>query len=161
MGFADDGALCFRVFDPETLVELAQPKINQAVEWGANNHLTFSVDKTTAVFFSRQKKFHSEVLPRIKKLTIKGVEIKPSSSMTYLGVVLDQKLNWSLHIEEKKCPKPKKFFTWSNLLLTIFGVLTLKGSINKSSYPDWHMVVWSGAILWQTVKFPNSSQWKG
>ena len=43
------------------------PKINQAVEWGANNGLTFSVDKTTAVFFSRQKKFHSEVLPRIKK----------------------------------------------------------------------------------------------
>ena len=67
VGFADDGALCFRGFDPETLVELAQPKINQAVEWGANNGLTFSVDKTTAVFFSRQKKFHSEVLPRIKK----------------------------------------------------------------------------------------------
>ena len=107
VGFADDGALCFRGFDPETLVELAQPKINQAVEWGANNGLTFSVDKTTAVFFSRQKKFHSEVLPRIKKLTINGVEIKPSSSMTYLGVVLDQKLNWSLHIE-KKVSKAKK-----------------------------------------------------
>ena len=74
---------------------------------GANNCLTFSVDKTTAVFFSRQKKFHSEVLPRIKKLTINGVEIKPSSSMTYLGVVLDQKLNWSLHIE-KKVSKAKK-----------------------------------------------------
>ena len=107
MGFADDGALCFRGFDPETLVELAQPKIYQAVEWGANNGL--SVDKTTAVFFSRQKKNHSEVLPRIKKLTINGVEIKPSSSMTYLGVVLDQKLNWSLNIE-KKCPKPNNFF---------------------------------------------------
>ena len=50
-GLADDGALCFRGFDPETLVELAQPKINQAVEWGANNGLTFSVDKTTALFF--------------------------------------------------------------------------------------------------------------
>ena len=36
VGFVlDDGALCFRGFDPETLVELAQPKINQAVEWGA------------------------------------------------------------------------------------------------------------------------------
>ena len=51
MGFADDGALCFRGIDPETLVEIAQPKINAAVEWGAKNGLTFSVDKTTAVFF--------------------------------------------------------------------------------------------------------------
>ena len=108
VGFADDGALCFRGIDPGTLVEIAQPKINQAVEWGANNGLTFSVDKTTAVFFSRQKKFHSHVLPRIKKLTINGAEIKPSSSMTYLGVILDQKLNWSLHIDNK-VGKAKKF----------------------------------------------------
>ena len=109
MGFADDGALCFRGIDPETLVEIAQPKINAAVDWGAQNGLTFSVDKTTAVFFSRQLKFHSEVLPRIKKnLTINGVEITPSSSMTYLGIVLDQKLSWTLHIEEKKVSKAKK-----------------------------------------------------
>ena len=66
VGFADDGALCFRGIDPETLVDIAQPKINTAVEWGAQNGLTFSVDKTTVVFFSRQQKFHSEVLPRIK-----------------------------------------------------------------------------------------------
>ena len=82
MGFADDGALCFRGIDPETLVEIAQPKINAAVDWGAQNGLTFSVDKTTAVFFSRQQKFHNEVLPRIKKVIINGVEITPSSSMT-------------------------------------------------------------------------------
>ena len=30
-----------------------------------------------------------------------GVEIKPSSSMTYLGVILDQKLNWCSHINTK------------------------------------------------------------
>ena len=30
-----------------------------------------------------------------------GVEINPSSSMTYLGIILDQKLNWSLHIKTK------------------------------------------------------------
>ena len=108
VGFADDGALCFRGIDPETLVEIAQPKINQAVEWGAKNGLSFSVDKTTAVFFSRQRKFHSHVLPKLKKLTINGVDINPSPSMTYLGVILDQKLNWSLHIDNKVA-KAKKF----------------------------------------------------
>ena len=108
VGFADDGALCFRGIDPETLVEIAQPKINAAVDWGAQNGLTFSVDKTTAVFFSRQQKFHSEVLPRIKKLTINGVEITPSSSMTYLGIVLDQKLSWTLHIEKKVLQSQEK-----------------------------------------------------
>ena len=70
VGFADDGALCFRGIDPETLVEIAQPKINQAVEWGAKNGLSFSVDKTTAVFFSRQKKFQSYP-PKIKKINHK------------------------------------------------------------------------------------------
>ena len=67
VGFADDGALCFRGICPDTLVEIAQPKINMAVEWGAQNGLSFSVDKTTVVFFSRQHKFYSEVLPRVKK----------------------------------------------------------------------------------------------
>ena len=102
VGFADDGALCFRGIDPETLVEISQPKMNAAVEWGAQNGLTFSVDKTTVVFFSRQHKFHSEVLPRVKKkLSINGIDINPSSSMTYLGIVLDQKLSWTLHLEKK------------------------------------------------------------
>ena len=37
VGFADDGALCFRGICPHTLVEIAQPFINKAVEWGAQN----------------------------------------------------------------------------------------------------------------------------
>ena len=47
VGFADDGALCFRGIDPNTLVDNAQIKLNQAIEWGAQNGLTFSADKTT------------------------------------------------------------------------------------------------------------------
>ena len=89
VGFADDEALCFRGCDPETLVNIFQPKIDKTVGWGAQNGLTFSVDKTTVVFFSRQQKFHNEVLPRLKKLKNNGVEINPSNSMTYLGIVLD------------------------------------------------------------------------
>ena len=122
VGFADDGALCFRGIDPETLVEIAQPKINQAVAWGARNGLSFSVDKTTAVFFSRQRKFHSHVLPKLKKLTINGVEINPSPSMTYLGVILDQKLNWSQHIDNKVAKAKKILHLIKPALHHIWGL---------------------------------------
>ena len=141
MGFADDGALCFRGCDPETLVDIAQPKIDKAVEWGAQNGLTFSVDKTIVVFFSRQHKFHNEFLPRLKKLKLTLL-----MGLTYLGIVLDLKLAWTSHIV-KRCLDPTSFYIWSNLQSTIFMVLTLKGcsgSTNRSSCLDWHMGVMFG-----------------
>ena len=79
----------------------AQYKLNQAMEWGAQNGLTFCADKTTVVFFTRKYNFVKKVLPKVKKIKINGVEINPSTSMTYLGIKLDHKLNWSLHIKTK------------------------------------------------------------
>ena len=101
VGFADDGALCFRGIDPNTLVDNAQIKLNQAMEWGAQNGLSFSADKTTVVLFSRRYNIFTKVLPKVKQIKMHGVEIKPSSSMTYLGIILDQKLNWKLHVKTK------------------------------------------------------------
>ena len=76
---------------------------------GAQNGLSFSSDKTTVVFFSRKYNFFTKVLPKVrKKIKMAGVEIKPSTSMTYLGIILDQKLNWSLHIKTK-VSKPINF----------------------------------------------------
>ena len=70
VGFVDDGALCFRCFCAETLIDMAQTKINMAVEWGAQNGLSFSEDKTTVVLFSRQQKFHTEVLKNLKSMVL-------------------------------------------------------------------------------------------
>ena len=101
VGFADDGALSFMGIDPNTMVANAQTSLNLAIEWGAQNGLTFCPKKTTVVFFSRKYNFHKKVLPKVKKIKMGGVEIKPSQSMTYLGVILDQKLTWCLHINTK------------------------------------------------------------
>ena len=52
--------------------------------------------KTTVVFFTRKYNFHKKVLPKVNQIKMGGVEIKP-----YLGIILDQQLNWSLHIKTK------------------------------------------------------------
>ena len=84
-GFCNDGALCFRGIDPNTLVDNAQLKLNQAIEWGAQNDLSFSADNTTVVFFSRKYNSFTKVLPKVKKFKMAGVEINPSTCMTYLS----------------------------------------------------------------------------
>ena len=101
VGFADDGALCFMGIDPNTMVANAQKHLNLAIEWGAQNGLSFCKKKTTVVFFTRKYNFHKKVLPKVNQIKMGGVEIKPSDNMIYLGIILDLKLNWSLHIKTK------------------------------------------------------------
>ena len=59
---------------------------------GAQNGLSFCPKKNTVVFFTRKYNFHKKVLPKVKKIKMGGVEIIPSQSMTYLGVILDTPL---------------------------------------------------------------------
>ena len=45
VGFADDGALCFMGIDPDTMVANAQKQLNLAIDWGAQNGLSFCPKK--------------------------------------------------------------------------------------------------------------------
>ena len=51
-----------------------------------------------------------------------GVEIKPSDNMTYLGIILDQKLNWSLHIKTKVSKAIKWLAVLKPTIDHIFGL---------------------------------------
>ena len=68
VGFADDGALCFMGIDPNTMVANAQRHLNLAIEWGAQNGLSFCPKKTTVVFLTRKYNFHKKVLPKVNKI---------------------------------------------------------------------------------------------
>ena len=122
VGFADDGALSFMGIDPDTMVSNAQTSLNLAIDWGAKNGLSFCPKKTTVVFFSRRYHFHNRDLPKVKKIKMGGVEIKPSSSMTYLGVILDQKLNWCSHINTKVAKAIKWLAIIKPAINSIYGL---------------------------------------
>ena len=51
VGFADDGALCFMGIDPNTMVANAQKHLNLAIEWGAQNGLSFCPKKNNCGLF--------------------------------------------------------------------------------------------------------------
>ena len=55
-GYADDGMFLISGICPNTLIDLAQPAIDCAIEWGKDNGLKFSATKTQAVLFTKRYK---------------------------------------------------------------------------------------------------------
>ena len=96
VGFADDGALITTGSSPKLLAIRMQEAIDKAMEWGDNQGLSFSPPKTVAVLFSRKR-----AQPTSLPIYMKGVHIPLSDQVKYLGLLLDRKLNWQIHIKWK------------------------------------------------------------
>ena len=94
--FADDACLLIKGICPTTMAELMQSALNQAINWGLNNSLTFVPSKTVAVFFHRKRRFKAP-----KLLTVSDQPIVYSKVAKYLGVFLDTSLNFTYHIQNK------------------------------------------------------------
>ena len=96
VGFADDACLIVTVPDPSILVDLAQQAVDQTVRLCAESGLEFSAGKTAIVLFTLKRK--KQQLPKLK---VNGIEVDFSQSTRYLGVELDNKLNYNLHMKQK------------------------------------------------------------
>ena len=102
LAFADDLAIILTGFCLMTLRDLGQRYLSICNKWCEENGLKLSAIKTQVIIFSRK---HSITLPRPIKL--RGIEIEFCSTVKYLGIHLDSKLNWHehVHITAQKCAK--------------------------------------------------------
>ena len=78
-----------------------------------------------------------------------GVEIKPLSSMTYLGIILDQKLRLEFTHQNKSVQSYKNGWPYLSQPLTIYMAFLLLGCcgfINKSYFLESPMVLMYGVI---------------
>ena len=97
-GYCDDAAICCVGPNPKLLVKRVQSKINEALSWGGKHKLLFSPQKTVAVMFTRKIKKPLVPIPNIK---VGDFTVPYSTTAKYLGVIMDHKLSWTTHIENK------------------------------------------------------------
>ncbi len=64
--------------------------------WCLENGLTVNPRKTKLVLFTNKRKLNKVSLPMLN-----GARLEFSDHAKFLGLILDKKLNWKLHIEEK------------------------------------------------------------
>ena len=92
--FADDTCLFLSHKDPKTLETLVNAELSKVNEWLVNNRLTLNIDKSCFILFSGKKDNHTF------KLSISGTEIKRVNHPKYLGILIDENLDWKPQIDK-------------------------------------------------------------
>ena len=70
--------------------------LRKVTTWCTKTGLNVYPDKTELVVFTRKHK-----VPTFTPPSLAGKKLEAKDSAKYLGVILDRKLNWNEHLEEK------------------------------------------------------------
>ena len=145
--FADDTMLYVSSKNTTYLKWCIESDIILLLDWFRANKLTLNLSKTQLLLFKAQTNLRSF------SIEVQNIVIQPSRSCKFLGVRLDEKLDWTPHINDRilkiKCnknmlqtnvncltPSAKKLIYYGhihshlNLLSTNMGKLLQKGRLN-------------------------------
>ncbi len=92
--FADDTSIFLSDKSIDKIEKTLNDELKNVFQWLLSNKLSLNVKKSNCVIFRPARKKP----PRKIKLEINGDQIEELDSTKYLGVILDQKLNWKKHI---------------------------------------------------------------
>ena len=102
VGYADDLIILANGTDLPAIRDQLQIALNKIIQWGDRNNLTFNPQKSQVLLSTRKYKF---TFP--DELSIKGTQIEFSTSIKYLGLLIEKSLSWHTHIK-KQCTAAKK-----------------------------------------------------
>ena len=105
--YADDISFYTQVNTPVNAEAVLQPYIDEVYRWGRKWKFKFPPEKSSAVVFTRAYKPGSDPL-----LFMHGHRIKTEKTVKFLGVIFDNKLRWTNHIDlvAKHCYRLKNLF---------------------------------------------------
>jgi len=94
-GFADDCLTMIGGTNVHQMMSRLQKVTAELENWGLNQGLKFNPSKTEVLIFTRKNRNKMELPNRLK---VGGLEVNFSDCAKYLGVTIDDKLNWNHHI---------------------------------------------------------------
>lgn len=96
--FADDTVLIYSLDNLVELENIVNTDLKLYTDWLLHNKLKINVSKTKYMFFKQKNKIAE--IPNIK---LDNKQIEHVTHIKYLGLYIDNKLNWSEHIDYISC----------------------------------------------------------
>jgi Reverse transcriptase (RNA-dependent DNA polymerase)/Endonuclease-reverse transcriptase len=90
--FADD-AVIYRIVETDEDMKILQEDLDRAGDWVNTNKMSLNINKCKSVCFSRKQKKRD-----VTSLKLQGQDLAEEDQYKYLGVILDDKLDWNQHI---------------------------------------------------------------
>ena len=96
VSFADDTALITTGKTWLNVEEKMNSQLNEIADWLALNKLSLIIDKTVFITFGN----YCDSVPDTMQIAIKNKYVKRVEQGKYLGLILDYRLKWDIHIEQ-------------------------------------------------------------
>ena len=93
--FADDTTLIFKNRNRSQIVDDCNEGLQQFYSWCSSNKLSINISKTSFLYFS-----NSASPNNLGDVAINGTHLEKRSSVDFLGVVMDDKLKFNLHVNK-------------------------------------------------------------
>ena len=147
--FADDTNLFYSHQDIKYLFKKVNTELQSINSWFISNKLSLNVGKTKFSFVHKPSK-KDDIPIILPKLSINGNEIQRKESIKFLGVLLDENLNWKEHIKctENKISKNIGILYKAKPFLTKECMLSLY-------YSYIHPYINYGNIAWASIYKTN------
>ena len=95
IAFADDFSIILELIEINDTEYLAEVVCNAVTSWGIRNHLKFNTAKTQAMLVFKHHN-NQQISFRLN-----GQIIRTKDCLKYLGIIIDNKLNFNAHITKK------------------------------------------------------------
>ena len=143
--FADDMALYMVNTDLKVLISSVKVKIQQLFKWCICNKLTINIDKT---YFALFHTLNKPVPDGFTEIPTTHMTIKRATEMKYLGLVLDEKLNYNEHVQ-----------SICNSLLKYFRIFNhIKHKVNKKTARQLYLTFVFSRIKYGIEIYGNCSE---
>ena len=94
--YADDSALVYSGSDPDIVATFLSQELDTCQKWLIDNRLSIHLGKTECILFGSKRRLNGDIQFEVN---LDGQVVQKVTSVKYLGVFVDQCLDFSTHVE--------------------------------------------------------------